>query len=236
MSAAANRPEMSTTPQPAASAPSVTGYVEAATPTAMIGWAWVPGQAEPVSVQLYLGQQMVAEALADGLREDLARNGIGEGRHAFTLPVPEALRSRTAELSVVARAADGSGTSLVGPPLEDGLTEKLARLQRGMEMLVSSQRVLHRNVQAALLAQPGEATTPDAVAGIAAAQASVQEGIATLELFVVRLEQGMANLAAQAAVPASGDAPPRWALAGVAGAAGLALLFSMCGLLLALPR
>ena len=85
--------------------PAVTGYVEALTATAALGWAWTPGQAEPLKVELRLGAQVVAEAVADGLRPDLARSGIGEGRHAFTLKTPEALRPRLAELRVFARTA-----------------------------------------------------------------------------------------------------------------------------------
>ncbi len=203
----------------------VAGYVEAMTATAALGWAWIPGQPAPLPVELRLGDQMVAEAMADGLRDDLARSGIGEGRHAFTLPVPDALRPRLAELRVVARTPDGVAVPLGAPPMEDSLAERLASLHRGMELLVGSQRVLHRNVQAALLAQAQG--SPD----IAATQASLMESISTLELFVVRLEQGMAGLAGPHAEPSH----PRWALASVAAVATTALLASTWALVRAMP-
>ena len=173
----------------------------------------------------------MAEAVADGLRPDLAQNGIGEGRHAFSLRVPEAARSRLPELRVFARAPDGAAVPLGNVPAEDGVAERLAQLGRGMEMLIGSQRVLHRNVQAALLAKPQPQADAAPGADIVATQAALGEAIATLELFVARLDQGMAGLAAQNARPAQ----PRWALAGIAAAAAGALAMSLIALIRVLP-
>ncbi len=214
--------------------PAVTGYGEAITATAALGWAWTPGQAEPLTVELRLGPEVVAEAVADGLRPDLARSGIGEGRHAFTLKTPERLRSRLAELRVFARTADGAAVPLGSVPAEDGVAERLAQLGRGMEMLIGSQRVLHRNVQAALLAAPQAGAQPGAqpgasMADVAAAQAALADSVATLELFVTRLEQGMAALATQR------TAQPRWALGGLAALSTAALAASVWALVHALP-
>lgn len=216
--------------------PSVAGYVEAITATAALGWAWTPGQAQPLTVEMRLGPEVVAEAVADGLRPDLARSGIGEGRHAFTLKTPEALRGRIAELRVFARTADGAAVPLGSVPAEDGVAERLVQLSRGMEMLIGSQRVLHRNVQAALLAPPQAGAQPGAQAGasmaeVAAAQAALAGSVATLELFVVRLEQGMAGLAAQRI----GTAQPRWALGGLAALSMAALVLSVWALIHVMP-
>ena len=215
--------------------PAVTGYVEAVTATAALGWAWTPGQAEPLTVELRLGAEVVAEAVADGLRPDLARSGIGEGRHAFTLKTPERLRSRVAELRVFARTADGAAVPLGSVPAEDGIAERLVQLSRGMEMLIGSQRVLHRNVQAALLAGPqAGGTQPSAAASmaeVAATQASLAESVATLELFVTRLEQGMAAMAAQR----TRTAQPRWALGGLAALSTAALVLSVWALIHVMP-
>jgi len=219
-------------PRPAVTGPAVTGYVEAITATAALGWVWTPGQAEPLTVELRLGPEVVAEAVADGLRPDLARSGIGEGRHAFTLKTPERLRPRLAELRVFARTANGAAVPLGSVPAEDGVAERLVQLGRGMEMLIGSQRVLHRNVQAALLAAPQASTQPGAsVADVAAAQAALADSVATLELFVTRLEQGMAALAAQR----TGTAQPRWALGGLAALSMAALVLSAWALVHAMP-
>ena len=220
--------------RPAVAGPAVTGYVEAITANAAMGWAWTPGQAEPLTVELRLGAEVVAEAVADGLRPDLARSGIGEGRHAFTLKTPEALRGRLAELRVFARGPDGAAVPIGSVPAEDGIAERLVQLSRGMEMLIGSQRVLHRNVQAALLAGPQAGAQPGAAASmaeVAATQASLVESVATLELFVTRLEQGMAALAAQR----TRGAGPRWALAGLAALSLAALVLSAWALVHVLP-
>lgn len=226
-----------------ATRPAVTGYVEAVTATAALGWAWAPGQAEPLAVELRLGAEVVAEAVADGLRPDLARSGIGEGRHAFSLKTPERLRSRVAELRVFARTADGAAVPLGGVPAEDGVAERLVQISRGMEALIGSQRVLHRNVQAALLAAPQPGAQPGAQSGtqsgapaaalaeVAATQASLAESVATLELFVTRLEQGMAAMAAQR----TRTAQPRWALGGLAALATAALVLSAWALIHVMP-
>jgi hypothetical protein len=208
--------------------PAVAGYVEAVTATAVLGWAWMPGQPGPLRMQLRLGAETVAEADADELREDLARNGIGEGRHAFTLPVPEPYRPRLAELRVFACTPDGKAVPLGTPPVDGGLEDRLQALQRGMEMLVGSQRVLHRNLQAALLAR---SDPPGAASPAIDAQRSLQEDFATLEQFVVRLEAALVNGAPRPAAPAS----PRWALGGIAATAALSLALSSWALLHAMP-
>jgi len=220
----------------AALRPAVAGYVEAVTAVAVLGWAWIPGDGTPLTVMLRLGEATLSEAVADGLRDDLARSGIGEGRHAFTLPVPEDHRARLGELRVYARTPDGDAVPLGAPPAEDGIGETLVRLQRGMEMLVGSQRVLHRNLQAALLARgdvnPDRPAADQARISPAADQARISDEIATLELFVVRLEQALAASRPDAPPPPGG---PRWALGAVAGAAGLALLLSGWALIHTLP-
>ena len=208
-------------------APAIAGYVEAVTATAVRGWAWCPGRTETLGVELRLGAEVVARALADEPRDDLAQNGIGDGRHAFTLPVPEAARARLGELRVFALDLAGAAVALGQPPVSDGIGERLAHLHRGMEMLVGSQRVLHRNLQAALLARGQEAAGQD----LAAAQAQVQEGIATLELFVMRLEEKLAAAAGRSE-PKAG---PRWVLGGVAATALAALAMSAWALVRVMP-
>ncbi len=215
--------------QAAAAPSSVAGYVEALTATAALGWVWLPGRDDRLAVELRLGAAVVAEAIADEMREDLARGGIGDGRHAFTLPIPEALRSRLGELRVFACPEAGSAVPLGAPPRQDGVAERLVQLQRGVEMIIGSQRLLHRNLQAALLKQTPEDTAT--LADIAATQAALQEGIATLELFVARLEQGSAAQPAAAATTRQ----PRLALAGVAAISLLALIASSVALVRALP-
>ncbi len=177
----------------------MTGYVEAAAGEALLGWAWSPRDpAVRVVVELRLGAEVLGTAVADQAREDLARNGIGDGRHAFRLAVPESVRARVGELHVAGRAGDGEAVALGRPPMAEDVATRLDRLQRGLDMVVASQRVLHRNLQAALLQAAGGAGggggdgAPD--------RAVFAEQLRTLEIFVLRLDERLAALAEPAVV------------------------------------
>lgn len=197
----------------------VVGYVEALTETAALGWAWRSGLDERLVVELRLGEQALVRGCADSMRDDLARSGIGDGRHAFTLPVPEAMRGRTHEMRVFVVRDGEAAIALDAPPPSDPSAERLVHLQRGVDMLIASQRLMHRNLQAALLQQTPSLTT--ALADIAAAQAGLQESIATVELFAVRLEEASNHRE----VPVVA-APAQRGLMAVAAISGLALLGS----------
>ena len=203
----------------------VVGYVEALTVSAALGWVWRPGFDERLTVELRFGDQTIAQACADNMREDLARSGIGDGKHAFTLSIPDAMRSRSDELRVVVVGEGEVAIVLGAPPASTPAVtaDSLTSLQRGVEMLVGSQRLMHRNLQAALL-QQAPSLAP-ALADIAAAQSGLQESIATFELFAIRLEQALAAREGQTRA-----APTRWGLVVVATIACLALLASCAAL------
>ena len=74
--------------------------------------------------------------------------------------------------------------------------------------------------------QPGTSLTE-----VAAAQTALADSVATLELFVARLEQGMAALAA----PRTRTAQPRWALGGMAALSVAALVLSVWALIHVMP-
>jgi hypothetical protein len=213
--------------------PPIIGYVEAATGSQVVGWAWAPAQPQArLLIQVLLDDAVLVEAAADRGRDDLARNGIGDGRHAFELAVPDAVRSRLADLRVVARDAAGQSVRLGAPPPPEAAAERLDRLQRGVDTLIASQRLMHRNLQAALLAVRAEAEVPAHPPDLAAAQADVARQLGTLEVFAMRLDERLAALAAPAAHP-----PPRVARAAwlALGLGGVALALSVWGLLRSLP-
>lgn len=197
----------------------VTGYVEALTETAALGWVWQPGSSDRLTVELRLGEQVLAQACADGMREDLARSGIGDGRHAFALPIPEAMRSRANEMRVFVICQGNAAIALDAPPSPVASVDRLADVQRGVDMLVGSQRLIHRNLQAALLQQTPSLT--NALADISAAQAGLQESIATFELFAIRLEQALVTRE-----PPATAVPTRRGLQIVTAISSLALLGS----------
>jgi hypothetical protein len=62
----------------------IEGTVESVLPDRhVLGWLRDTDQATPSHVQIRLGKQVVAEALADQFRPDLLRQGHGHGHHGF---------------------------------------------------------------------------------------------------------------------------------------------------------
>jgi hypothetical protein len=206
-----------------AAAPEVTGYVEAATADRLLGWAWAPRTPGiRATVELRLGDEVIASAVADQPRPDLASNGVGDGRHAFALTIPDAYRTRAAELRVFARAGDGGAWPIGAPPAAEGLSEQTTKVLRGIETLIGSQRLMHRNLQAALTSgskatEEDEQQTASALARIADLQGSLGEQMATLERFVMRLDERLAGMAEEDAPaprkPARANGAALWVIA-----------------------
>ncbi len=94
---------------PADTAPDIHGLAERAGRNSLLGWALDgsrPGHR--LQLELRLGDQVISTGLADRSRADLEANGIGDGRHAFELPVAPELVHRVAEFRLFGLAADGS--------------------------------------------------------------------------------------------------------------------------------
>jgi hypothetical protein len=85
------------------------GYVDGVRAGRLLGWAHDaqrPG--ERLALEVILDGRSIGRCVADETREDLIRAGIGDGRHGFTLPLPQPLvRGMTYELTVRA-VRDGS--------------------------------------------------------------------------------------------------------------------------------
>lgn len=72
------------------------------------GWAQNMGQPEvPVCLEVLLGGKVVACTLANRYRKDLWRVGLGSGRHAFEVALPDTSSGIGNRLVRVRRAADG---------------------------------------------------------------------------------------------------------------------------------
>lgn len=199
------------------------GYVEAIGATAIQGWAWSPIEPEArLTVVLRDGDAVLQSVLADRPRPDLARNGVGDGAHAFTLELDAGHAARAGELEVVAIAPDGSELVLAAPPPATGVAD----LRRALEGLAASQRVLHRNLQALLLASKAREPMDAALERIAEVQSALDARTAELEVFVSRLDARLAALAPEAA-PASSARAGRVALA----AAGALAVVGIAGVL-----
>lgn len=105
--AAQGNPPAQSAPE-AGPAPDLRGLVDNATADRLYGWVFDaarPGYRVPV--ELRLGAERLASGIADLPRPDLAKNGIGDGCHAFEFAVTPQQMARRGELTVLARAADG---------------------------------------------------------------------------------------------------------------------------------
>ena len=156
----------------------------------IFGWAWNPAHAdERVMIELRLGQQIIASTRADGERADLLGAGVGDGRHAFDLPLTPELVERRAELLIVARSADGVEAPL--PIL--GARQPLAAvspgrvngeaLSRSVRDLSHAHLSLHDRIEALASATPAQASE------LGALRARVE----TLELWCLRLDETLAS-------------------------------------------
>jgi len=69
------------------------GYHDITDCKVILGWAWDKNRPdEPIQVDLYDGDSLVATVTAGDFRQDLLATGHGDGKHAFTYPVPPRLK------------------------------------------------------------------------------------------------------------------------------------------------
>jgi hypothetical protein len=70
----------------------LTGTLDLVSSADIAGWAWDKTHTHSVvKVEIFDGDQLITTVLADRYREDLEKAGIGDGKHAFRLEVPESL-------------------------------------------------------------------------------------------------------------------------------------------------
>ncbi|HYZ33109.1 MAG TPA: hypothetical protein VE684_12615, partial [Crenalkalicoccus sp.] len=193
---------------PPASRPAeLQGLVDNATSTRLFGWAWNASRpTERVVVELRLGDETVASAVADRDRHDLAKAGVGDGHHAFELPLRPEWVARRSELAVVVRAADGT---------ESGLALRVRRtdvdptgaIQRVLEATAAAHRQLREELRD--MARRGQdepellARAEERMRVLAEGQSALFEKLDTLALWLTRLDERLA------ALPAATPAPHR---------------------------
>jgi hypothetical protein len=214
--------------------PEVVGYVEAFTTERILGWAWAPASPElRAAIELRLCGTIVANTVADLPRADLVSSGIGDGRHAYDIALPPEVSDRSAELRVFARIGDGPAVPIGAPPAADGLSDQVTKLLRGVDMLLNSQRLIHRNLQTALTGTKDANAEPvtAALARMTELHAGTEEQLSAVERFVVRLDEHLSRLSpVEVKHPDVAKRFPTaalWAL----GVSGSALVLSVLGLI-----
>lgn len=223
---------------PRAALPEVQGLVDRALPDRLYGWAWnASNPGERVVVELRLGDALVARTTADLARHDLEKAGVGDGCHAFELPLEAEWTRRASELSVVVRTADGVATPIpmrVRRQAPETTTLPPAGLQRVLDGLAAGQERVAAQVADLAARLPGPEER-DAVRALVAAQAALAERLDTLALWLTRLDERLAETAPASSAPRPAKRrPDLWqavlfALLGAAAAGGVAAGFVLRG-------
>jgi hypothetical protein len=124
------------------------GRVDAVDMGRIFGWAFDPmAPDQRLTIRVLLDGKIIAEAVADRNRPDLRRNGIGDGKHAFEIALPDPLHSRANDIVVMARNGSGSEQALRVPQPNEQAAEALiaaplAKVLDKLDVLMASQRQL----------------------------------------------------------------------------------------------
>lgn len=166
----------------------IRGLIDNATTDRLYGWAWDanhPGTR--LKVELRLAGDVVATTIADFVRPDLAKNGVGDGCHAFEFPLTPEWVDRRAELMAVALGADGAEFPIAVRirRLDDGQVAN--QLQRAVEAMTAELQGIRAEF-AEMRARADLLPEAAAVAAIDDGQAELRGKVQSLELWLARLD------------------------------------------------
>ncbi len=95
--------------RPAATAAALRGYIDELSRTRISGWVQDPSEPDlPVALQVVANGLPVARVLANRLRADLVKAGIGNGRHGFEAEIPGGLSPLAKHVVEFRRERDGA--------------------------------------------------------------------------------------------------------------------------------
>jgi len=212
------------------------GRIDAVAGRRVYGWAWnrsAPDEPLEIEVRFDGVEAPLATVTADLPREDLA--GAGIGPHAFEAEVELPPGADPSRLVAFARPKAGGAVLALRPRgeterlLEETVTPHLARLGTELESLRGGVGRALRDLAARLPAAPpaNDAGASEALASlstrmeaVADAQRTLDERVAGLEVFLMRLDGTLWSLAEEARKRTAGtaDKPLRLAVAGLGGA------------------
>lgn len=173
------------TPRPGSD---VRGLIDNATPDRLYGWAWDamhPGVR--LKVELRLAGDVIARTVADFPRPDLAKNGIGDGKHAFEFALIPDWVDRHRELTAAAFGVDGSEFPIAVRIRRLDDAQVATQLQKLVETAMAEQQNM-RDDFAALREQATSLPQASAVAAIGASQEDLAEKVRSLEVWLSRLD------------------------------------------------
>lgn len=222
----------------------VNGRVDAIDQGRVFGWAFDPAEPQRrVAIRVILDGKTIAEAAADLDRPDLKRNGIGDGKHAFEIALPEPAASRASDVVVVAvngpdnqqalrvpRPSEQAAEALIAAPLTKVL-DRLDVLMGAQRQLQISQRSFMRTQQ---IDDTGEAEMVgliDIGTAVADLRVEITQRLSDLDVHLMRLDgvvAGMEKTLSALQKRSNGELKPLllllFVLVGFAAGAAMALL------------
>jgi len=184
----------------AAARPSeVHGLIDNATADRLYGWVWDaahPGHR--VTVELRLAGEVVATTVADYARPDLAKNGVGDGCHAFEFPLLRQWSKQPRDLTAVAYGKDGTEFPMPVRIRRNDEASVPAKAAVQLKATTDALVVEHQSVRQELeTLRQRSAQLPDiaAVEALTRAGQELQRRIDSLELWMTRLDGKLAELA-----------------------------------------
>jgi hypothetical protein len=178
------------------------GRVDALDGNRLHGWIWDEARPEErLIVRLLQDGKAILEVTADQSRIDLRRNGIGDGRHAFSMELEDAVADARGELAVVGVSpSTGVSLELRLPPraelaAEAAIAVPLARFFDRVEALIAlnrrqqlAQKELGEKLDA-IAARLDDGRAPAAKPEAAAKQESeIAQRLAELDVFQLRFD------------------------------------------------
>lgn len=215
---------------------SLGGAIDRVYETRVTGWAWDRRAPEtPVDVEILVDGAPIARGRADRLREDLAHNGIGDGRHAFDIRVDQALpvdaKGRVSAVAVEpggerrvelinreAPKARAGGPQIPAVPI-GAIPEALGRwldefrvVQGSLENALIGAVKQVRSTAHARLAEVSDETQrfSTALESLVNAQGLVARQIETLETVQARIDEALASVREAESERPRRDAAERW--------------------------
>ncbi|WP_089173769.1 hypothetical protein [Bosea sp. AS-1] len=178
------------------------GRIDALDGNRLHGWIWDearPDQA--VTVKLYCDGKLAGEVAADQSRIDLRRNGIGDGKHAFSMELDEALVAARGRLSVVGVSPETGAEFELRLPAADELAAEaaiavpLARFFDKVEVLIAlnrrgqlAQKELNEKLDRIAARLEENHALAEATKAEAESQSEVMRRIAELDVFQLRFD------------------------------------------------
>ena len=204
----------------------IQGLVDSATDFLIAGWARNLAQSEErLRIELRIEDVVVASDIANRERPDLVKAGVGDGRHAFELPLKPEWARQHAEMTIVACAADG--VQMVLPMrIRRADIDPNGNLQRALEATATMHRQILEEVRT--VGRRAEAIDTERNEVVA----KLSDRVETLSLWLTRLDGNLAALARQAPTQDTRRRtdPWQWVLVAILAALLLAAAFGTASL------